>query len=78
MKVLDVLEVMNDYDFVRIHGTCDLDWDETNPHILDATKVRDLGWLAVRTVSARNVVELASDTVEKDGDGVSCITIVYQ
>lgn len=77
MKVIDVLEQMNGYDYVVIHPALDTEWNQDNPHLIDPTKVKELGWLFVQKLSHRNVVELASG-VDNDGDGETFITIVYR
>lgn len=78
MKVIDVLELMNEYDKVRILGATDIQWDNDNPHLLEPTKVRDLGWLFVQKVSSRNVVELTTDAEANGGDFGSFLSIVYR
>lgn len=78
MKVIDVLRLMNGYDYVRIHAANDLEWSDDNPSLWNATKVSELGWLLVEKLSARNVIELASDWVEMDNETVSFLNIVYR
>lgn len=77
MKVIDVLERMNEYDFVVIHPALDMEWSVDNPHLIEPMKVKELGWLFVQKLSSRNVVEIASGA-DNDGDGETFVTIVYR
>ena len=78
MKVIDVLVRLNTCEYVQIHARLEADWNEENPYTLVPAKVKDLGWLFVQSVSGREVVEIASGTVEKDGIKDTCVVLVYR
>ena len=78
MKIIDVLERLNGYEYVQIHARLEADWNDENPYTLTPAKVKDLGWLFVQSVSNREVEEIASCAVEEDAIKDTCVVIVYR
>lgn len=78
MKVIDLLERFNEYEYVQIHARFDMDWDDENPYTPTPARVKELGWLFVRSVSLREVEEITSGDMEKDGARDTCVVIVYR
>lgn len=68
MKVLDLLNMVQEYQRVCIYPSDDLEWNADNPYTLDGLKVRDLTWCFVRVIRDRTVVSIGSDTMENGNE----------
>ena len=66
MKVIELLEMVSDYQRVSIYPADELEWNNDNPYLLDAEKVRDLKWLFVQTVGQRTVERVGTDKDENE------------
>ena len=61
MKVIELLDMVSEYQRVSIYPTDELEWGNDNPYTLDGKKVRELTWCFVRDVANRIVVRIGSD-----------------
>ena len=78
MKVLQLLNLLCEYQPVTITPDCDLNWDENNPYVLEPEKVRDLKWFFVRKVADREVTEIGSNAKESAVGSLPYISISYK
>lgn len=78
MKVLQILNLLNDFQPVSITPICDLDWGGDNPYMLHPDKVRDLKWRFVRAIGDREVAQLSTNGEEVDGLTLPYLSIEYK
>lgn len=66
MKVIDLLGMLTDYQRVSIYPVADLDWDASNPYVLDPERVQDLKWYFIRSVGQRTVETIGTDSNDNE------------
>lgn len=78
MKVLQLLNLLPDYQLVSITPDCDLDWNQDNPYILEPEKACNLTWFLVRKTGEREVTSVSTTVKTHDSVDVPYISISYK
>ena len=75
MKLIDLIEIMEEYSAIKVTPSLDMEWDAENPCFYG--RVSEITYKFVKAVGKRDVTEITACFAHENGEENPCISVRY-